>query len=357
MRPVGTRITSNALTALAQAAQGRPDALLALARTQLCAGNPLEAQRLATDARRLLPVPEHRRALRILAAATPSWHFEILRDRARHAMFDSAIRRLCAGRRVLDMGTGTGLLAMMAARAGAAAVFACEASPALSDVARRVIQSNGFADRITLFDKPSFDITVDDLGGPVDVVVSEILSNDLVGQQVVQAVVDARSRLLAPEGRCVPSAARAVAAPACWEAAGRGWLQDVAGFDLRPLEALDADRFLVRVNRPDLRLCGSGVPVLSLDFSSTEATAARPNQVALNVEEGPANGVLQWLEFDLAPGTTYSNRPGTGVGSCWDAWFYPFDGGLTAATGTRVRASFFLEAGGNRLTCQAEVPV
>lgn len=45
-----------------------------------------------------------------------------------------------AGVTVLDIGTGTGILAVMAARAGASKVFACEVNSVLCDIAREVVE-------------------------------------------------------------------------------------------------------------------------------------------------------------------------------------------------------------------------
>jgi len=45
--------------------------------------------------------------------------------------------------RVLDIGTGSGLLALLAARAGAAAVTACEVFPNVARAAQRVVNANG----------------------------------------------------------------------------------------------------------------------------------------------------------------------------------------------------------------------
>ena len=41
---------------------------------------------------------------------------------------------------MLDIGTGTGILAVMAARAGASMVYACEVNSVLCDIAREVVK-------------------------------------------------------------------------------------------------------------------------------------------------------------------------------------------------------------------------
>lgn len=64
------------------------------------------------------------------------------------ALRELAIEAAVPGKVVLDIGTGSGLLAMMAARAGAARVIACEMNAAVAETARRIIAANGLADRM-----------------------------------------------------------------------------------------------------------------------------------------------------------------------------------------------------------------
>ena len=93
----------------------------------------------------------------------------MVRDEARNAAYDAALRRaVTPGMRVLEIGTGSGLLAMMAARAGARHVYTCEVVPQIAQAAREIVARNGYAERITVLDKHSNAIAPDEIGGPAD---------------------------------------------------------------------------------------------------------------------------------------------------------------------------------------------
>ncbi len=148
----------------------------------------------------------------------PTWHFSMLHDRERNEAVDRAIRTAVSpGDRVLDIGSGSGLLAMMAARAGAESVVTCESNPAIAAMAAEIVALNGFSDTIRVIAKPSTDLDVEaDLGGPVDVVVSEVLAANLIGEGVHTTMEDAVRRLLRPGGRLVPASGDIVVALAEW---------------------------------------------------------------------------------------------------------------------------------------------
>jgi 16S rRNA G966 N2-methylase RsmD len=66
--------------------------------------------------------------------------------------------------RVLDIGSGSGLLGIMAARAGADKVICCERETTLAGVAGLIVDNSGVADKVTVFNESSMDITAADMG-------------------------------------------------------------------------------------------------------------------------------------------------------------------------------------------------
>src|SRR4051794_6332698 len=130
------------LETLAASAEGNAPAMAALSRLLRTDGWKEAAVGLAARALALAPDHAEVRAIArgILSADVPSWHFAIIRDEPRNRAYEEALNRaVTPGSRVLEIGTGTGILAMMAARAGAAHVFTCEMEPAVALAARDVI--------------------------------------------------------------------------------------------------------------------------------------------------------------------------------------------------------------------------
>ena len=84
-------------------------------------------------------------------SAVSAWHFPMMNDRPRNEAFDEAIRSVVeSGDLVLDIGAGSGLLSMMAARAGAQKVVACELVEDLAMMARDITAANGFEGQINI---------------------------------------------------------------------------------------------------------------------------------------------------------------------------------------------------------------
>ncbi|XP_067126302.1 protein arginine N-methyltransferase 9-like isoform X3 [Centruroides vittatus] len=90
------------------------------------------------------------------------WHFIMLNDQKRNITYQCAIERAVRDgyKTILDIGTGTGILSMMAVQAGATEVYACEKSKVMCQLARDVLQSNRMDNHINLIQKQSTEMEI-----------------------------------------------------------------------------------------------------------------------------------------------------------------------------------------------------
>ncbi len=267
--------------------------------------------------------PVRRRAVTRIEPSVMPWHFPMLADLGRNRAFEQAIARAVrrrGGARVLDVGTGTGLLAMMAARAGAAWVVGCEATPHLARLAREVVAANGLADRVSVVDRWSNELSVPgDLPERANVLVSETVDHGLLGEGFVPSLLDARERLLVPDAIVIPCGARV-----------RG-----AVVSIRPPEDLEPDlgtAALLAIHRDarlDLRRCPHRVlseifDVFDLDFRSRAIRPERRRIDARVEEAGAANAVAYWFELRLDDETSIDTSPASTT-TAWEQAIAFFD--------------------------------
>ncbi|MEM1369228.1 MAG: 50S ribosomal protein L11 methyltransferase, partial [Cyanobacteria bacterium P01_H01_bin.15] len=128
-------------------------------------------------------------------------HRKMLNDKTRTGQYLAAIRSIVtAADTVVDLGSGTGVLAIAAAQAGAKRVYAIESS-SIVGVAHQAVHANQVAERVSIIQGWSVKV---DLPEPAQVLVTETIGDPL-SEGILPLVLDARKRWLSPDARIIPA--------------------------------------------------------------------------------------------------------------------------------------------------------
>src|SRR5712671_2928858 len=137
-------------------------------------------------------------------------HRQYLADTARVSAFASAIAEVVKpGDVVLDLASGTGILGLLACRAGASRVYAVDAG-GMAQPARAIVRENGFEGRIQVVNGYSAQV---ELPERADVLLTDQIGHFGFEAGIVEFVADARRRLLTSDARLMPSRIDLLIAP------------------------------------------------------------------------------------------------------------------------------------------------
>jgi len=236
-----------------------------------------------------------------------------LLDQNRLSVYEQALR-VCVkpGAVVLDLGAGSGVLGLLALRAGASHIYAVDATPAL-EIAREAVKVNGETARFTFLRQHSTTVV---LPSPVDVVVGDQSGPMGFEGDLLSSFGDAATRLLRPGGTLVPGAVATWMAPVerpDLEAHQQIWAPPVAGLDYSFVSQMWA----------------SGLPTVAPGLPESHLAAGRvcaewrlrdcpdpaiPVLASLNWIVGRTarlSGFEVWFVAELTEGISITNGPGT----------------------------------------------
>jgi len=274
----------------------------------------------------------------------PAWHFAMLDDAQRNAAYEKAIRRAVKGKRVLDIGTGAGLLAMMAARAGAAHVTSCETLGIVAERAQQVIAANGLADRITVIAKSSTELIPGvDVKEPAEVLITETFASGVVGEGIFQTLEHAHANLLTPDAVVIPQAASVMGYLAGGaRLSGLLFVDRVAGFDLSAFNDFATSRLPVSFNGVPHHAMSLDTEFARFDFRQRQFPMINEPHAVEATLSGPCAGVLQWLRLELDSETRYENRPAPDAEFCghWTHMLHRFPQLMPVRAGELVPVMF-----------------
>jgi len=195
-------------------------------------------------------------------------HEEMLKDEVRTRAYMNAIeenKHLFEGKVVLDIGCGTGILSMFAARAGAKQVIGIECS-SIIEQAQQIVDANGFTEKITLVKGrvEEVEIPVE----KVDIIISEWMGYFLLYESMLDSVIFARDKWLVPGGMLLPDKAVlhvCAIEDEAYKAEKIDFWDDVYGFDMSVIKEIAITEPLVDLVHENA-VVTTCEPILALDL-------------------------------------------------------------------------------------------
>jgi len=259
------------------------------------------------------------------------------------AYAESLARHITPSSVVVDIGTGTGIFALVAARAGALKVYAIEPGDVI-EFGRRVAALNGLTDRIEFIQALSTEVHLPDRA---DIVVSDIHGILPANGRSLRSILDARDRFLKADGTLIPRRetlwAALVEAPALYRDNVGIWSDRTFGIDMAEVGAASANLWhKCRVAAADL-VTSPGCWA-TLEYARLQSTDVFGELTWQIRDPRTAHGICAWFEWEGAEGVSFSNSPLSGERHLFGQAFFPWLEPIDLSQGDEVRVQLKADA-------------
>lgn len=268
-------------------------------------------------------------------------HRQLLADRKRVDALSRTIAAIVSpGDIVLDVASGTGILGLLACRAGASRVYCVEQS-GIIEVARELARANGFGDRMQFVMAHSSGAEIPE---PVDVIVCDQIGHFGFDAGIVEMIADVRTRFLRTGGRIIPAAVTLHIAPVELPV-----LRDELAFWSIPLMGLDmspAGNIAVNSGHPMSLgpevILGSSAAVCVIDLATIIDGPISFTASVKATRPGTLDGIAGWFVADLGGGITMTNAPGNPDRIARRNVVFPIDPPVDVCSGDDITVSMRL---------------
>lgn len=276
-------------------------------------------------------------------------HRMMLRDFPRTEAFRKSIFNIVKpGDIVLDVGAGTGILSMFAAKAGADRVYAVERT-AISALGAHLSQLNGFDDRIQFL---RGDVRTIQLPEKVDVIISEWMGTIGVDENMLGAVLWARDHLLREGGQVIPKKVTAHMAPitTAQRSDSGFFVNRPYDLDLSPLAEPSVHELLMirrRIKPSDLAASSQNLWVSDVSIDAP-SSVQHPYQSDVSYKINKAvkvSALGAWFTAELDLDVKLSNAPDA-PDTHWGQLMLPLESELSLSQGDILQAKIVAKSVG-----------
>lgn len=268
-------------------------------------------------------------------------------DEGRTAAYAESLKRLVTPASVVvDIGTGTGILALLAGRLGARKVYGIDPGDAIQ-FGRRIAQENGLDQRVEFIQGVSTEVRLPE---KADIIVSDLHGVLPAYERSLLSIMDARDRFLTSDGCLIPRRetlwVAVVEAAALHRETAGVWGDDVYGMDMSAVRPTAVNTWhKSRVCPP--ALVAAPACWAALDYAGLRAPHVRGGAEWEIRAPRTAHGLCVWFDWEGADGVSFSNSPLSGEQHVYGQAFFPWPEPVDLGPGDEVRVQLRADAVGS----------
>jgi len=277
----------------------------------------------------------------ILKRNIPSWHVSMINDDDRNNFYLSALKTaIDSNSSVFEIGTGSALLSIMAANLGAKEINTCETNSIMANTATKIIADNNLSKKINIIQKKSNDIIVGkDINKPADVLVSEIFSSNLLSEDVLPSLEDAKKRLISKNAKIIPEYGSIMISLFGGDDIGKNiYTEKFENIKLKKFNSIIAKKHIL--HRQDLKidLMSNAFEAFRFDFINKNNFPPENKKIKIAaIKKGRSYGIIQWIKLEMGNGLKHENHPtNLTKASGWQKVLYIFDDPIELSIGQKV---------------------
>src|SRR5262249_9055399 len=253
---------------------------------------------------------------------------KMIADEPRMVAYAQALRQAVRpGSVVLDIGSGTGIFALLACKFGASAVYAIEPADAVQ-VAREIATANNCSERIHFVQDLSTRVQLEKAA---DVIVSDLRGVLPPFQRHIPSIGDAPKRLLRSAGILIPKQdtvwAAVVEASQAYDELLSIWDENQYEFRMDAARKIVLNNW-IRTHLKSEQMVTEPKCWATLDYRTIEAPDVNGTISWTSTRATTAHGLCLWFDASLGEGLEFSNRPGFPeliYGTAFFPWTTPVD--------------------------------